>query len=224
MKHTLATLVAFAFAGTASAQITVTGTGKVTYVPNMAHVNVSVSSDAKTAAEAWQKNAEIVRKLFSVLKDFHVDEKDFKTTGLHVNPRYVHRKDQEPQLVGYTVAYDLTVTVRQLDRLGALLDQLVANGANRGMGIGFSIANPEELLEQARLRAVADARKRAELYAKGAGTKVGHVLRIDEGQAPMPRFVRLEAATPGAADALMLAAGQQELTASVTVSYAVTNN
>ena len=121
MKHTLATLVAFAFAGTASAQITVTGTGKVTYVPNMAHVNVSVSSDAKTAAGAWQKNAEIVRKLFSVLKDFHVDEKDFKTTGLHVNPRYVHRKDQEPQLVGYTVAYDLTVTVRQLDRHGALL-------------------------------------------------------------------------------------------------------
>jgi uncharacterized protein YggE len=222
MKTTLATLVAFVFAGTASAQITVTGTGKVSYVPNMAHVNVSVSSDARTAAEAWQKNAQIVRKLFAALKDFHIDEKDFKTTGLHVNPRYAHPKDQEPQLVGYTVAYDLTVTVRQMDRLGALLDQLVASGANRGMGISFGIANPEELMEQARLRAVNDARKRAELYAKAAGTKLGHVLRIDEGQAPLPRFLRLEAGMPS--DALIVAAGQQELTASVTVTYAVTNN
>jgi uncharacterized protein YggE len=224
MKHTLATLVALAFAGTASAQITVTGTGKVTYVPNMAHVNVTVSSDAKTAAEAWQQNAEIVRKLFTILKEFQINEKDFQTTGLHVNPRYAPRKEEEQRLVGYRVAYDLTVTVRQLDRLGALLDRLVAGGANRGMGISFGFANPQELLEQARLRAVADARKRADLYAKAAGTKVGHVVRIDEGHAPLPRFLRLEAATPGATDALIVAAGQQELTASVTVTYAVLNN
>jgi uncharacterized protein YggE len=114
--------------------------------------------------------------------------------------------------------------VRQLDRLGALLDGLVAGGANRGMGISFGCSNPEELLEQARLRAVADARKRAELYAKGAGTGVGNVLRIDEGQAPTPRLLRFEAGAAMAADTLIVAAGQQELTARVTVTYAVRNN
>ncbi len=229
MKPALAALVALAFAGTAiadtaSPSITVTGTGKMTYVPNMATVSVSVVNEAPTAADAWAKNAKVVKKLFDVLKEFGITEKDFKTTGLNINPRYVHHKGAPPELVGYTATYDLAITARDLKRLGALLDQLVANGANRGMGISFGIDNPEEMLDQARLRAVSEARRKADLYVKGAGANLGRVLNISEGQAHSQRVLRFEHNAPVSADSLMIAAGQQELSVSVTVTYAIRNS
>ncbi len=227
MKTALATLIALACAGTASANVTVTGTGKVKYVPNLAHVHVGVSSEADTAAEAWEKNAQAVKRLFEALKAAGIDPKDYKTAGLSISPRYSHRRttpECPPELIGYTVTYDLSVTVRRLEGLGALLDRLVAGGANRGMSIAFGIDDPEALLERARVQAVADARKRAELYVKGAGARLGGVVRITEGQAYAPQAMRIEAGAPGASNALMIAAGQQELTANVTVTYAIRNN
>jgi uncharacterized protein YggE len=224
MRNALATLVALACVGTASANVTVTGTGKVTYKPNLADVSVTVSSDAATAADAWQKNAQIVKKLFEVLQKFGIDHKDFKTTGLNVSPRYSKRRntpDCPPELVGYTVSYDLAITVRRLDRLGALLDALVAGGANRGLGIRFGIDDPEALLQKARQKAVTDARQKAELYVKAAGARLGGLVSINEGSASAVRYLRFEQAAPGAADALLIAAGQQELAVSVTVTYAV---
>jgi uncharacterized protein YggE len=224
MRTALATLLALACAGTASAHVTVTGTGKVKYVPNLAHISVGVSSDAATAAEAWEKNAQAVKRLFEALKAAGIDPKDYKTAGLNVSPRYAHSPGNPPELVGYTVTYDLAVTVRRLERLGALLDRLVAGGANRGMSIAFGTDDPEALLEQARLQAVTDARKKAELYVKGAGARLGGVVSITEGQAVTPHFLRYEHAALGARDALLIAAGQQELVAHVTVTYAVRNN
>jgi uncharacterized protein YggE len=224
MRNALATLVALACVGTASANVTVSGTGKVTYTPNLADISVTVSSDAATAADAWQKNAQVVKKLFDVMKSFGIDNKDFKTTGLNVSPRYVHTKGNPPELVGYTVSYDLSIRIRQLDRLGALLDALVAGGANRGLGIRFGIDDPEALLQKARLQAVTDARQKAELYVKAAGARLGGLVSIHEGSASTGRYLRLEQAAPGATDALLIAAGQQELAVSVTVTYAVRNN
>src|SRR5262249_18218720 len=107
MRTALATLVALACVGTASANVTVSGTGKVTYKPNLADVSGTVSSDAATAADGWQKNAQVVKKLFEVMKSFGIDNKDFKTTGLNVSPRYVRTPGSPPELVGYTVSYDL---------------------------------------------------------------------------------------------------------------------
>jgi uncharacterized protein YggE len=224
VRTALATLIALACAGTASAHVTVTGTGKVKYVPNLAHISVGVSSEAGTAAEAWDKNAQAVKKLFEALQAAGIDPKDYKTAGLNIRPRYVHNHGSPPELVGYTVTYDLAVTVRRLDRLGALLDRLVAGGANRGMNIAFGTDNPEALLEQARTQAVADARKKAELFVKGAGARLGGLVSITEGQAMTPHFLRIEQGAAGASDSLRIAAGQQELAVNVTVSYAVRNN
>src|SRR5437867_2950269 len=103
MRTAIAAVTALCFAGAARANVTISGTGKVSYVPNLAHVHVSVSSDAKTAADAWKKNSELVKRMFAALKDFQIDEKDFKTSGLSVNPGYDHPKDKAPVLVGYTV-------------------------------------------------------------------------------------------------------------------------
>ena len=220
MKALIATLVALVFAGFASANVSVNGTGKVIYVPDLVHVSVGVSSDGKTANEAWQKNEEIVRKLFDVLKTFGIDAKDMKTTGLNITPRYVHHKDQEPELVGYTAAYDLNVTVRKLGEAGRVLDALVENGANRHMSLAFSHSDIEKMMDEARAKAAADARKKADLYVTAAGASLGQVLSISEGQAYVPQSLPYERLAKGDAG-LPIAAGTQDLTANVTVVYAI---
>ncbi len=225
MKPVLATLSLLLYAAAASANITVTGQGKVTYTPDVGTINAGVASDAKTAAEAWQKNAEIVQKLFAVLKENGVDPKDVQTTGLHVEPKYITPKDKAPELIGYTASYDLNVTVRKLDDMGKVLDGLAANGANRNMGISFGCSDPEKLMDEARLKAAQDARKKADIYASGLGCGVGLVQSISEGQAFLPVRYQFDAmAAPAAKEAaLAVAAGQQELSVQVTVVFAVNN-
>ena len=220
MKALLSTLVALLFAGFASANVSVNGTGKVTYVPNLLYVTVGVSSDGKTANEAWQKNAETVKKLFEVLKTFGIDAKDMKTTGLNITPRYVNHKDQEPELVGYTATYDLSVTVRKFDEAGRVLDALVENGANRHMNIAFGHSDIEKLMDEARTKAAADARKKAELYVTASGASLGQVLSISEGQAFAPGYLQYERLAKSDAG-LPIAAGTQDLTVSITVTYAI---
>ena len=220
MKVFLATLALLACTGLASANVTVTGTGKVTYTPDLAHVAVGVSSDGKTAAEAWQKNAAVVQKLFAALKAYGIEPRDLKTTHLDVSPRYVQRKDQEPELVGYRVTYDLSVTVRKLDELGRVLDGLVENGANRHMNIAFGHSDIEKLMDEARTKAAAEARKNAELYVTASGASLGQVVSISEGQAYAPHFFAYERQSKLDAG-LAIAAGTQDLSVSITVVYAI---
>jgi uncharacterized protein len=226
MKAALASVVAlFLMSGVASANITVTGQGKIKYTPNLAYLTLTASSEAKTAAEAWQLNGAVVQKMFDVLKEFGIDETDFKTAGVQVTPRYDRPKDKAPVIVGYTVSYDLSITVRNLKKLGKLLDRMVEAGANRGMSITFAMDSPEVLLDQARAAAVADARKKAEIFVKGAGGQLGQLVTIIEGNAVMHRQFQYEhlAATPGGDSSLPIAAGQQELTVTVTVTYGINN-
>jgi uncharacterized protein YggE len=220
VKALLSTLVALLFAGFASANVSVNGTGKVTYVPNLVYVSVGASSDGKTADEAWAKNEQVVKKLFDALKTFGIDPKDVKTTGLNIAPRYVYPKDQEAQLVGYTASYDLSVTVRKLDEAGRVLDALVENGANRHMSLAFGHSDIEKMMDEARVKAAADARKKAELYVTAAGGGLGQVISISEGQAFAPQFFGYERAAKADAG-LPIAAGTQDLTVNISVVYAI---
>jgi len=220
MKAFLSSLALLVCGGLASANVTVSGQGKGVYVPDIGYVTVGVSSKGKTAQEAWEKNNAAVKKLFDALQAHGIDPKDIQTVGLNVSPEYAHPKDQEPVLVGYVVGYDLRVTVRRLDDMGTVLDDLVKNGANRNVGIAFGLANTEALMDEARLKAVQDARHKAELYATGAGAKLGRVLDISEAQVWHPQPIRLELSDArAAAEGLKIAQGQQEMSVSVTVVY-----
>ena len=237
MKKLIVTLAILACTGVAFAassateptpSITVTGNGKVTYTPDLGYIHVGVSSDGKTAAEAWQKNEAIVKKIFEALKDLGIQEKDFKTTNLNVQPRYLHKKDEASKLIGYTASYDLSVTVRKLAQIGELLDRMVDAGANRNMNVSFGCSNREELMDQARARAVAEARKRANLYVTGASSsaRLGDVLMISDTphhfQNPMYP-VDVQAIREGKAS-LPIAAGEQEMSVAVTIRWAINNN
>ena len=233
MKKVIATLVLLASTGFVAASateprpsITITGSGKILYAPDMGYLHVGVASEGGTAAEAWQKNEAIVKKIFEALKNLGLEERDFKTTNLNVQPRYLHKKDEAPKLLGYTVSYDLVVTVRKLDQMGTLLDRMVAAGANRHMNVSFGCSNMEKLLDQARAKAVADARKRADLYVKGASASVGDVLAItDTPNLPHGRMFPIDAQAPREGGAgLPIAAGEQELNVTVTIRWAIENH
>jgi uncharacterized protein YggE len=221
MKAILATLLTLVCAGLASANVTVTGTGKVSYVPDLAYLGVGVSSEGKTAAEAWTKNRAAVQKLFDALKALGIDPADFKTGSTNLTPRYVYHSGQDPQLVGYTASYELSVTVRKLDGLGTVMDRLVEAGANQRMSVSFATSDEEKLLDEARIKAVTDARKKAQLYTTAAGANLGPVVSIAEGEgAPRPIYtMERTAADKGAG--LPIAPGRQELTVRVTVVFGI---
>jgi uncharacterized protein YggE len=224
MKALLASLALLVAAGVASANVTTSGTGKVVYVPDLGYVHAGVSSDGKTAEEAWQKNADAVKKIFDALKAMGLDPKDLKTGSISLTPRYVNRPYQEPELVGYTASYNLTVTVRKLDDIGTILDSMVENGANRNVGISFSSSNLDKLMDDARTKAATEARKNANLYVTAAGAQLGQVLSITDGSyAPPPvyRFDMLQEKAAAGHAPLQIAAGEQELSVTVTITFAI---
>jgi len=220
MKAFLTALSLFAFTGLASANITVSGTGKVVYVPDVGYVSVGVVAEGKTAAEAWDRNRARVEKIFEALKKLGLAPRDMQTTNLNVSPKYIQHDKRPAELVGYVVSYDLKVTVRKLDQLGKVLDEAVQAGANRNMSISFGCADAEKLLDEARVKAAADARKKANLYATAAGARVGRVLMISENALYTPRSFAYEHTKLAPGDAQMpIAVGEQEMSVQIHLVY-----
>src|SRR5262249_7278156 len=165
------------------------------------------------------------RKIFAALKQHGVEEKDLRTSNISVQPRYQHKPHEEPKFLGYTVGYDLNVTVRKLDQMGLLLDSMVDAGANRHMNISFGSSKLDEMIDAARAKAVAEARKRANLYATGAGAQLGGVLSIfDVPYHPAPRALAVDAlALREAAASLPIAAGESEMAVTGTITWQIVN-
>jgi hypothetical protein len=203
--------------------LTVTGTGESHGKPDFAQVQVGVVTEALTAAEALKKNNEAMGQLIVMIRKRGIEEKDFQTTQFNVTPRYKYDKNQQepPKIAGYQVVNEVRVKVRNLTVLGAFLDETVSLGANQVRGISFGVAEPVQLMDEARRKAMADAQRRARVYAEAAGLKIGKPTRIEEqaGGRPGPYPVaRMDAA---AASAVPVATGEQTFSVSVTVSYAI---
>jgi uncharacterized protein YggE len=201
--------------------VTVTGSGKVFAKPDMAQVQLGVVTQAPQAGKALKENNEAMARLLSALDARGIPKQDVQTTNFSVMPQH-HRSPQgdQPEIVGYQVSNEVHVKVRKLDLLGPLLDQVVEQGANHIQGISFSVAEPGPLLDQARQKAMEDARRKARLYANASGETLGRVLLIQEETPHMPRPLTLGLAR--AAAAVPIAEGEQGFGASITVTYALT--
>ncbi len=206
--------------------MTLTGTGEVSAEPDTAIVTIGVVEEAKTARDALSANTEAMTGVMETLKGQKIADKDIQTSGFSISPRYVYPKngeDQPPKVVAYQVSNQVTVKVRDLDALGGLLDKVVSAGSNRISGISFTIDDAQEMEDEARRRAVADARRKAELYAKAAGVKLGDVRQISEAggaQPPMPmmRTMAMEAKADGA---VPVARGEQTITVRVNIAWEI---
>ncbi len=214
-------IVAVVPTSAAEPSITVTGSGKVSAKPDMAQVQLGVTTQAPTAAKALEDNDAAMEKLFAGLAEKGIDRKDVQTSSFRVGPVYTlgPQRQQTNEVTGYEVSNVVTVKVRKLDTLGEVLEEAVSEGANRVQGVSFTVAEPEPLLDQARRKAVADARRKAELYAKEAGVSVGRVLQIQEGPVHVPR-PQVHAVAARAA-AVPVAEREREFAASVTVTYSI---
>jgi len=199
--------------------ITVVGSGVASARPDTAEVSAAVVTQAVTAANALAQNTVRMDKVLKVVTGLGVPDKDIQTTNISVSPqRRQARPGPHPaDIVGYEVSNEVHIKVRDLARLGQLLDALVSEGANTLGGVSFSIADPVPLLDQARTKALADARRKAEVYAAAAGVKLGRVLLIRESTPIARPFGRQVLA----ASAVPVAPGELELQAGVSVTYAI---
>jgi uncharacterized protein YggE len=211
------------YQGQRPSSITVAGTGESHGKPDFAQIQVGVVTEALTAAEALRKNNEAMSQLIVMIRKRGIEDRDLQTVQFNISPRYKYDKAQQetPRITGYQVTNDVHVKVRNLTTLGAFLDETVSLGANQVRGISFGVAEPAQLMDEARKRAIADAERRARVYAEAAGLKLGKPIRIDEqaGGRPGPYpMARMEAA---AASAVPVAPGEQTFSVTVSVSYAI---
>ena len=200
--------------------VTVTGEGTASAAPDNAVIRLGVSSQGKTARAASDANAKEMTVVLAAIKDSGVADRDIQTTSLSLQPQYEPNKTGAPRLIGFQANNQVTVKIRDIGALPTVLDRAIAAGANEMSGIEFVVSEQTKLLDKARAAAIADARRKAELYANAAGMKVGRVMAIsEEGAAPQPRpyqAMRAGAAAP-------IAPGEQMLRAVVTVSYELTS-
>jgi uncharacterized protein YggE len=212
--------------------IVVTGSADVKVKPDIANINVGVVTSAATAAQALADNSASMNALFAVIKAQGVEEKDLRTSNLSVQPQYSQpqpgaRGEFVPRVVGYQVTNTVHVKVRQIDRLGAMLDILIQNGANQVYGISFDVDKSEYLLDNVRGAAVSNARRRASLYCSGDRVKPGAVMHIEEqgveGNFPQPMFDRGMRAMAAASPA-PVAGGESTLTVRVRVVFQLEPN
>ncbi|MBI3467112.1 MAG: SIMPL domain-containing protein [Planctomycetes bacterium] len=204
--------------------ITVTGTGKVSAMPDMAQIQMGVVTQSKSAAEALDANNRAMQDLFGALNEHHIAEKDMQTSQFSVSP--VYRNDNQgrraPEIVGYEVRNLVQIRVRKVSTLGAVLDDLVGQGANQVHGISFTLADPTETLDRARREAMADAHRKAKLYAEAADLRLGAARLIQEQQHFMPQPMMFRMARAAMAEqAVPVASGEQEYQATVTVTYGI---
>jgi uncharacterized protein YggE len=195
--------------------------GRVAAQPDLAELSAGVVSSAATAAAAMADNSRAMTAMVAALRKAGVAAADIQTSNLSLNPQYRYESNKPPVLTGYQASNTVNLKVRNLAGTGALIDAMVAAGANQINGPSFSLASPEAALDEARAAAVATARARAEIYAKAAGLKVKRIDSITEGHAmpPQPRPMMRMAMADSVAAAPPVEAGEVGLTVSVNVNF-----
>lgn len=202
----------------APATITVTGEGRVSARPDMATVTLGVETGGASANTALAENTAATAKVIDELKGAGIAGKEMQTSSLTLGPRWDQTEGQAPKITGFVAANMITVTVRDLQQLGGVLDAVAKNGANTFQGLQFGLTEPRPRQDEARRAAVADALARARLYAEAAGVTLGPIRAISEGGGMSPRPMMRMAADSAS---VPLAEGTVDVSASVTMEFAL---
>ncbi|UGX86607.1 SIMPL domain-containing protein [Phyllobacterium meliloti] len=212
--------------------ITVTGQGEAAAAPDMAVLSLVVLQEKPTAREALTANNETMAKVLDAMKKAGIAERDLQTSGFSIDPRYVYPENKQgeqpkaPKIVGYAVSNSLSVRVRDLKKVGDILDQSVTLGVNQGGNLTFTNDKPETILEEARKKAVADAIAKAKTLTEAAGVEVGKIIEISE-QSFQPRPYemagRAKMMAAPASDSVPVAAGENSYNVTVNVTFELKN-
>ena len=225
--------VALFLAGPAAAEaptpsIALTGEGVVVAQPDVALIAGGVVTRAPTAGAALKANAAAMSKVLAAVKAAGVEDRDVGTSDLAVQPTYespgTFSSERAAKLVGYEVRNMVSIRSRAIDKFGDLVDAVVQAGSNQIDSLAFDVSDREAKLDEARKAAIADARRKAELYAAAAGAKLGDVISVEEeaggGGGPVRQFAA-RAKSSGYEMATPIARGEQELRVRVSVRWAL---
>ncbi len=206
----------------AGTRLDVSATGTVSRVPDLAIITAGVVTKSQTASGAIADNATRMERVRAALRRAGIEDKDIQTSSINLNPDYVYVERQPPKLTGYQASNNVSVRFRDIRKTGEILNALVAEGANQINGPSLTIDKPEQALDEARLKAVANGRARAELYARALGMRVARLLSVSEsgGYAvppPMPMYARVEAMQADAKTSID--PGEQKVSVSVAMSF-----
>ncbi|WP_421578985.1 SIMPL domain-containing protein [Shinella sp. M31] len=211
------------------ATIVVTGEGSAEVAPDMALIDLGVVKDAKTAREALDANNKAMAEILAALKEAGIAERDLQTSGFMINPQYQYPQSSTgenppPVLTGFQVTNTVTLRVRDLSKLGEIMDKAVTLGANQGGGIRFTNDKPETAVSAARKKAVENAMAKAKELTDAAGVGLGRVLEISETSyraEPMPMMRAMAKDYAAEGGAVPLATGENSYSVVVNVTFAL---
>ena len=203
--------------------ITVTGTGEAQAPPDEARINAGVQSVAATVVAASRENEEKVRRIMEALSAHGIGEADIGTTDYSIWAQQDF-EDGQNRITGYHVSNVVVVTIKDIAKIGDVLAAVTEAGANTVHGIQFIVSDTDALETQARERAMADARRRAESLAELAGVGLGKVITLSSNAGPGYRPYMMEAASMRMSDSAptpTITPGQQNVSVQVQVSYEI---
>jgi uncharacterized protein len=226
-----ALLAATGFAASAQAQqpstasapegrIIVIGEGSVSVAPDYAEISGGVSTRGKSVKEATDTNSKLMTAITAALLDSGVAQKDIQTSRFSIQPIYAPPDPHgEAKLSGYNVGNQVNVIIRDIGKVGDVLDRLVAAGVTNVGNVEFLHTDPSKVLDQAREAAIADAKRKAEVYAKASGLTLGRAVWITEDPEyapPMLKMARMSAAMPAP---VPISVGEDVLRVRITVGF-----
>ncbi|MBI2068895.1 MAG: SIMPL domain-containing protein [Candidatus Yanofskybacteria bacterium] len=206
--------------------VSFSGEGKVITKPNIAKIQLSIVTDALTSKAAQDDNSKKSKAVTDYLKKQDIDDKDIKTTSYNIYPQYKYpRYGGQPTITGYQVNQSMEVKVRDLDKVSNILDGVVAAGTNQVNSLSFEIDDPEALKADARKKAIADAKKKAEELEDQLGIDLGKIVNFSEntGGYPIPIYVELKADGRGGmgGDSPSVPTGENEIVVNVSLTYQI---
>lgn len=197
--------------------------GEVQRTPDQATISLGVTTEAPTAVEAMQANSQRMSATVATLKAQGIADRDIQTSGLSLQAQYAYEQNRPPRLTGYNAANQVTVVVRDLGRLGGVIDRLVQAGANQISGISFGLANPKAAEDEARREAVKALADKAGLYAQATGYHVGRLVSLSESggyAVPPPRpLVMMRMAAAAAPAPPPIETGELKVRVEVNATY-----
>lgn len=202
-------------------EIVVQGYGSVEQAPDMATITLGSQFAAKSAEQALEQVNESTASVLETLTELGLEARDIQTSGLYLNPVWDDSYTQHGsrRIRGYSAGNTVHIRVRDLEMLGGLLDQVVRDGANTFNGLNFGLQDASDAQNEARRRAVADARAKAELYAEAAGVALGAIVELKDGVTSSPQPVFMERAALAMSDAVPIAEGEVSTSARVTITF-----
>ena len=202
--------------------LSISASADATRIPDVATISTGVVTQATDANAAMRANATQMDNVMAAIRKAGIAERDIQTSGISLNPQYKYADNVPPQITGYQASNTVNIKVRDLAKLGKVLDTLVEQGANQVNGPSFEVDKPDEAYDEARVGALKKAQARATTYADALGLKVRRIVSISEGGGSFPRpmpMVRMMSASDSMAKETSVAPGESTLSVSIEVVF-----